>query len=430
MLIKPHYSDEYINNDEDPQVLKFNTSKGHLKENRNTLYVKLVSNEIGQEIYDIILVSDMIKKYRNFEDLFTSFNFKMNESFNTGDLDYNKPAGMFAKIVHVFNGVYRGDHTLNIKQKLHKMSLYPIMSYSIGMEDVIYMPISKVLYIKHGTRTLSNVTYKHLVFPSGTYPEYSGSQKGFVNMLDDLVDYGCYIDITDPKYPDLHPYKVGVEYPRCLEIRSMYTGNEILSSLLNLTCYIVNDSEELRRKEYENEQRNSQLRRLMMSEDIGNANVFEMSEIKEHVGLRIMARNIAVDFAKVSVCSMLENVKIIYDSLKGIMIDNVRVPFEPIPTVMMAHMVGTLQSEFTSMVKEAIRDALKNESVCSEHVRISVYDTPYETVVQVTNFETNRSEVLRMNKSEILHDYLIEGIHHKEEDKVVIHRNMDLLTVN
>lgn len=434
MLIKPFKPD--IDYDNDECVLKFNTSKGSLNNVRSSLYVKMISGTdgyIGHEVYDVILVSDMIKHYKTHIDWMKDFNLTL-ENFELNSLlrsiDGNG-MNVFGKIVHVFNGVYKGDPSANIKDKLANMILYPSISYSIGSDDGSIMPISKVLYIKHGSRTLSNVVYYHkqhiLNYMDNEVPDISVNKADINALLDKITSQGAYIDITDPRYPDIHPYRNGQEYPRCLEIKLSYTGNELISALTNLSAYFVNSEDSLRLEEQESELRNMNLRRAMMSMDIDSNEYERTSRIIE---MRMMARNIAVDYTKVSVCSMLENAKIIYDSLdpnKVPQIIGIRIPFDKYPSILMRKMILALMSEYNSIIGDVIKTNARNLNIMPKHYRISLNDTPYDILVKITDFDHQISESIRMNKSEALHDYLIEGIHKSNENKMVIHRNTALL---
>ena len=115
MLIKPFTPD--ISVDDDTQVLRFNTSKGSLNNIRNSLYVKQVNGVQGHEIYDIILVSDMIRHFNSIYDYLNSF------GLNFSDLrgiviEVENGMNMFGKIIHIFTGVYRGNPDLPLKEKL------------------------------------------------------------------------------------------------------------------------------------------------------------------------------------------------------------------------------------------------------------------------------------------------------------------------
>jgi len=442
MLIKPFKYEGSIDGD-DIQTIRFNTSKGSLNNVRSSIYVKQVLDSEsglmgGQEAHDVVLVSDMIKHYKTLDDYFKDFNLSVDDFSMTtnlrGDLLNGNGINVFGKIVHVFNGIYRGDPEANIKDKLSRMILYPFISYSIGTDDAFCIPVSKVLYVKHGTRTISNVAYYHqntLNFMNNV-PSVSANAAEFEKVITHISMQGAYIDITDPKFPDIHPYNSG-EYPRCLEIKSQYTGNELISSLINLTTYFVNNADSLNQEEMENEARNARLRRTLMGATLDDADNPEMMTIEHIMVLRTMARNIAVDYTKVSICSMIENAKVIYDSTdptKAPKITGLRIPFDKVPKLMMGKLIGTLMSDYTDLLKASIKESARHFSYIANHFRISLYDTPYDILVKITDFDHNLSESVRLNKSEAIRDYLIEGIHQANTNKVEIHRNLELLADN
>lgn len=425
MLIKPFIPD--ISEDDDTQVLRFNTSKGSLNNIRNSLYVKQVNGVQGHEIYDIILVSDMIRHFNSIFDYLNSF------GLNFSDLrgiviEIENGMNVFGKIIHIFTGVYRGNSDLPLKEKLANISLYPNISYSIGTTDVLSFPASKVLFMKHGSRTISDVMYYHKYVSDlgnaiNAMPTISTDVSKMNEVIDIIAKQGSCIDITEPKYPDIQPYRVGKEYPRCLEIKSVYKCNELLQSLCNLTAYVI-DGKSLIKEEAENEIRNNRLRRALMAND-NDSDPYNYQKI---VDLRMLARNIAVDYTKISICSMIEKTEIVFDStIKDPIIKKITVPFNPLPKTLVGKLLSVIQNECVSLISAHIKNKVRILSVIPNHFRIYIYDTPYEIIVKVTDFDNHLSESVRMNKSETIHDYLIEGMHYANDDRIIIHRNTELL---
>lgn len=419
MLIKPFIPD--ISEDDDTQVLRFNTSKGSLNNIRNSLYVKQVNGVQGHEIYDIILVSDMIKHFNSVFDYLNSFGLNFSD-LRRIVIEIENGMNVFGKIIHIFTGVYRGNSDLPLKEKLANISLYPNISYSIGTTDVLSSSVSKVLFMKHGSRTISDVTY-YPKYSTSVIPTISTDMSKLNEVINIVAKQGSCIDITDPKYPDIQPYRVGKEYPRCLEIKSVYKCNELLQSLCNLTAYVI-DGKSLIKEEIENEIRNNKLRRALMTSD-GDSDPYNYQKI---VDLRMLARNIAVDYTKISICSMIEKTEIVFDStIKDPIIKKITVPFNPLPKTLVGKLLSVIQNECVSLISAHIKNKVRILSVIPNHFRIYIYDTPYEIIVKVTDFDNHLSESVRMNKSETIHDYLIEGMHYANDDRIVIHRNTELL---
>lgn len=432
MLIKPFFSDPYEGG-EDLQVLKFNTAKGNLNNVRNTMYIKAAgektSNSVigNEEVFDVILVSDMIKAFdiKNYANAFNAaFLLEWYDCCNIYDLN------VYGKIVHYFNGIYRGDPTADMKTKLANMSLYPNISYSTFKKDNMVEPVSKVLYMKHGMRILSNVCYTHKSAASAYEYDYQRYQQldncgypkaikiplnALNGVIEDLVRLNAFMDITDPKYPDIQPYTTGT-YPRCLEIKSMYTGSELTSELQNLTVNIVTLHHD------EEEERNRRIRMELMGIDAGSA---MPDTLMRKIDLRMAARNIAVDFTKVSICAMFENAEIVLDNRSpDVSINKLRVPFSKLPTYLMLSMMSVFNSDVVDIVAPAVEKTLENPS---EHVKVYIWDTPFEIIVKITNFDLKMTETVRLDKSEAIHTYLIEGLHNPNEEKFEIHRNVELL---
>ena len=433
MLIKPFkiLDPEAIKDSENLRVLQFNTAKGVLNHVRNSIYVKSSEGSTpGHELFDVILVSDLIKQFDVLDYIEKYRPHLKDRAFMYDFMADNHKLSVFCKIVHTFNGVYRGDPEASFDDKLKNIYLYPSISYSIGKTDLFYEIDHRVLYMKHGSRTLSSVTYDISFNREELNLPACYDREDFAKAIyEKHLEGKNYIDIPDPRYPDMHPYQVGENYPRCLEIPSKFIMKDLLRDLINASVYIVDENKkDILELERLQEKRNEEIRRRMMSMDSDIANInydpFELS-----LNMRVMARNIAVDFTKISICGMMESVELIYDfTTDQVQINKVRIPFDKVPTMFMQTTLAIITKEFRTLCKSNLKALTSLVVPNSTHrFRISVYDSSYEIIVKVSDLANKVSESIRLNKTETLHDYLIEGIHTADENKIVQNYNIRLL---
>ena len=460
MLIKPFH--KIIDDDNDigtSEVL--NSSEGILKQMKNTIYLirsDNADNSIfpGKEVYDVILVSEMIKKLNNIYD-FADFNELYN--YMTTGVKNDGPANYFCKVVHIFNGVCNGISPRdNPADKLKDLILYPNISFSIGERENKVIPQSKVMFVKHGSKILSSVYYTHRSMNKLADLNIMGREEVLnrkellTHILSRAGLVGPYFDITDPMFPNAIPYKQG-SYSKASDIKRLYRGRDLLSSLINLQIKSI-DTSKIQAYEREKEIRNINLRKELMSLDSDNENSIFLDTLQ----MRLTARNIAIDFVKISICSMMESIEIIYDTGRlddeivsekpnGSGIKNIGFPFNKVSKVFLVSKMSLIVEDFNEICEKHL---LTRTFMCSgyTHFRITLSDNAYETVVKITAFfdksdvskimksnqfntlNLTKSETFRLNKSEAIHDYLIEGIHNSNENMMTKNSNMLLLTTN
>lgn len=447
MLIKPFSK---INDKESsPEIL--NASSGTLTQMKNTIYL-IKSNEYddrvfpGKEIYDVVLVTEMIKKLKDVHD-FADFN-SLYQYITTGNAPQDHEyANYFCKITHIFNGVYTdGNSSDSIIDKFKNMNLYPNISFSIGERENKVIPQSKVLFAKYGTKLLSSVYYTHKAMNKLADMNIMGREEllNKKEILSNIVSranlIGSYFDITDPVYPNVIPYKENT-YSKVSDIKSVYSGKELISNLLNLEIKNI-DTSEIRQYEKDREVRNINLRKELMNLDTDGSSDIYMDSLQ----LRLAARNIAIDFVKISICSMMESIEIIYDTKYDAEsgIKNIGFPFNKVSKQFLVSKMFLIVNDFYDICDKYLNS--KSSIIpYSNHYRVSLYDNSYEIVVKITMFSDNdsilktksqklyvsnftKSETFRLNKSEAIHDYLIEGIHNSNSNITMKNTNMLLLT--
>ena len=430
MLIKPPFIKcPDLINDEDNSILRFNVIKGEVSQVRNSVYIrKLEIDTVGNEIYDVVLVSDMLKRFKLY-DYYDKFVWVKERQRNPSlmyELD-DMYVNVFCRLTHIFNGVYRDNPALDFKDKLGKICLYPSISCSIGKPDYADTK-DKALYIKHGTGTVSSVIYDHNTYEGERIICHAENIQKAFKELEDIshLDNNVFIDIPDPKYPDMQPYAVGEEYPRCLEFKSHYYMKEILSSLTDVSVNVVSD--------YANdvtmmERRNAMLRKKLMCEDADS----DISAFNAVITLRMLARNIAVDFTEISICSAFDKLELMYDSCDTTnpsVIKNITIPFDKFPGAYMMNTLNKAVYTFKNICLSNLRPLIQ-DGIGLDHIRVSICDTQYETLVKVTDFTRNNiTESVRLNKSECVHDYLLEGLYHNSSGNIVRTYPTDRLTNN
>ena len=75
------------------------------------------------------------------------------------------------------------------------------------------------------------------------------------------------------------------------------------------------------------------------------------------VDLRMLARNIAVDYTKISICSMIEKTEIVFDStIKDPIIKKITVPFNPLPKTLVGKLLSVIQNECVSLISAHIKN--------------------------------------------------------------------------
>lgn len=451
MLIKPF--NKLSETNDSSEVL--NASEGTLTQLKNTIYLSRVDDEDnrifpGKEVYDVILVSEMIKRLNSTYD-FSDFN-ELYKFITTGQKE-DTPANYFCKITHIFNGVHNGYKSSdNPVEKLKDLILYPNISISIGERENKVIPQSKVMFCKHGSKILSSVYYTHKSMNKladlniMNREEVLNNKELLNNVLSRANLVGSYFDITDPLSPNVIPYKQNT-YSRVTDIRSSYRGKELLSSLINLQIKNI-DTSKIREYEREKEIRNINLRKELMSLDTDVDNDVFVDTLQ----MRLIARNIAIDFVKISICSMMESIEIIYDTkyTDKAGIKNIGFPFNKVSKLFLVSKMSLIVEDFNEICdKYIIKQNLMLTTGC-DHFRVTLSDNAYEIIVKITAFYDNtlnmlgpklarknvyvskltKSETFRLNKSEAIHDYLIEGIHNGNSDMMMKNSNMLLLTTD
>lgn len=452
MLIKPFHKIIDDGGGETSEVL--NSSEGTLTQMKNTIYLIRSDEENdrvfpNKEVYDVILVSEMIKRLDSIYD-FADFN-ELYTYMTTGNRE-SVPANYFCKVVHIFNGVFNGFRSSdNPVEKLKGLILYPNISFSIGERENKVIPQSKVMFCKHGSKVLSSVYYTHKSMNKladmniMNREEILNKKELLTNILSRANLIGTYFDITDPSYPNVIPYKQGT-YSKVADMKNLYKGKELLSNLINLQIKNI-DTSKIRAYEKEKEIRNINLRKELMSLDVDDN---QYGSCMDSLQMRMIARNIAIDFVKVSICSMMESVEIIYDTKytdeSGI--KNIGFPFNKVSKLFLVSKMSLIVEDFNEICDKHILDNLTQFIAGGGHFRVTLSDNAYEIIVKVTQFNDfsdykiknssnkfyvsnlTKSETFRLNKSEAIHDYLIEGIHNSNTNMMMKNSNMLLLTTD
>lgn len=100
----------------------------------------------------------------------------------------------------------------------------------------------------------------------------------------------------------------------------------------------------------------------------------------------------------------------------------------------MATKLNMIQSEFKSLCDDIFK---KYGTLLYKHIRISLFDSPYEILIKFTDFDDLNqcknicSETFRLNKSEAILDYVNEGLHTaKNNNSTIMNTNIQLLQWN
>lgn len=405
-------------------ILRFNETRGSIKDCRSEIYLRKINainfntdsidmTEVN-DMYDVILISQIIKKLSGIN------------------------AHAFCKIVHHFNGISKmTNNKSNLAERFKNMILFPNISYSVGeMDDnCIFVgntntfKISKALFIKHGTRTISNVEYcESMHLPFGIQLDEDNMKQACGG--EEMDNISKYFDITDPQYPEAHFYEKG-NYSRCLEMKSKYTGSELMK-LDNLSLMEINVSPSVE-EEYE-DRRSANIRRALMDSQDPEYDKFNLA-----IMMRIMLRNMVVDFMKTSICGLMNTVELIYyhdinANINQSTFKKVNMPVDKL-TDMFYTNLSIINRSFEYLCKTNTKDII-NEFVkinfgnlVKPELRIYLCDRPFELIAKISLYNNGKvyhTETIRMLKTEALHDYIIEGMHNNSSGMTTV-RSLDLL---
>lgn len=425
MLIKPYAKP--LGEEED----NISRSSGVMRQQRNTLYVKPIDGidqYYGKKVYDVILVSEMIHNTKD-PNLVRSGLYDYNSLYSDNPESYKNGQGInyFVKIVHCFNGVIEPSvdpSIYNNTDYIKAMTLYHLASYSVGESEYHILPCTKASFYKSGSKLISTATYTYSYTKSlleMNKPKVQiKSNADFERVLNKLNECGSYFIITDPRFPEAIPTMSGKT--TCNYYK--YSGSDIYNKLINLTVKEIDDKT-LQREELQKEKYNEQLRKDLMAMDAD----FVDSVAMRRLSMRMVCRNIAVDYTKISICSMLEEVEIIYDNTDEnlIAIKKVQMPFDKVPVIFTVTKLEIVKNEFLKLCE----NVASKPSYFGSHVRISLYDTQFEIVVKFTNFGISSviaskniiSETFKLSKSEAINDYISEGIHQGNTQNALIQNN-------
>lgn len=431
MLIKPYAKPLEDEEDNIPRT------PGVMRQQRNTLYIKPVEGidqYYGKKVYDVILVSEMIHNTKD-PMIVKAGLYDYNALYSDNPPSYKNGQGInyFVKIVHCFNGVIEPNVDLSAysgTDYIKAMTLYHLASYSVGESEYHFLPCTKASFYKAGSKLISTAVYTYSYTRSlleMNRPKVQiKNNMDFERVLNKLNDCGTFFLITDPRYPEAVPVtsgKASVNYYK-------YSGNDIYSKLINLTVKEIDD-ETLQREELQREMYNAQLRKDLMAMDADFVN----SEAMNRLAIRMSCRNIAVDYTKISVCSMLEEVEIIYDNIDEdfIAVKKIQMPFDKVPVVFTITKLEIVKNEFQKLCEKAISGS---NYAFGHHVRISLYDSQHEIIVKYTDFgipskaipsKNIISETFKLSKSEAILDYISEGIHQGNTSATLIQNNSTVL---
>lgn len=430
MLIKPYAKP--LGDDED----NIPKSQGIMRQQRNTIYIKPVTGidqYYGKKVYDVILVSEMIHNTK--DPIFVKSGlYDYNSLYSDNPQSYKAGQGInyFVKIVHCFNGIIEPNVDLSIYNDtdyIKAMTLYHLASYSVGESEYHFLPCTKASFYKSGSKLISTVVYTYSYTKSLleiNKPKIQiKNNLDFERVLNKLGECGAFFQITDPRYPETIPVitgKTSLNYYK-------YSGNDICSKLINLTIKEIDDNT-LQREEIQKEKYNEQLRKDLMSMDADFVN----SDAMNRLSIRLICRNIAVDYTKISICSMLEEVEIIYDTYDENLtaIKKIQMPFDKVPVVFTITKLEIVKNEFQKLCEKTISKT--KYSMLGHHIRISLYDAPYEIVVKFTDFGNASkniiSETFKLGKSEAIIDYISEGIHQGNASNALIQNSNTILLDN
>ena len=246
----------------------------------------------------------------------------------------------------------------------------------------------------------------------------SGQTHNDTNGIDEAAALTVFFDIPDPRYPSISVYNPG-NIPKAIQFKSQFTASEIKSSIRDLDIKWCEVNFAFNQDEY-----NANLRRAMMALPGENASAYD--EWVDLIGIRMLARNIAIDYNKIALLNMVEESIVICSVAFNSNQSNPKILLNVKKLVNpFKQQLYLLKNRFNismQTLEYIILEALKhNERVAryltagiqSVQFRITIHDCAYETIVKITDLQINKNSPLHsitfsISKAESTKDYVLE----------------------